>query len=603
MILKKHNSLFITSICNKSNKEIETIVDLYINSLQATPEHKERLLHDSTQTIDMLKQAKRMSEYNSKIIIINRFDITIMKTIEIDEEYIDNRHYANGLLKTSRAFKISFQNFINDLNRLDVDVMHRIAHDSQINAINETREVFPISWYYKLYKEEGKFCQELHNLMYDYYKYQNPNDYDIPKLNTHLYRNWEDGVDSVDGEIDFLSPLFKSAICDDTGTEFLIPARTCFLSFYQDYCIGQYNEHLDRFLTNQVFDDDYVYCELCDDPIHMDDTYYNETDEESQCESCYDRRQGEIDESRMSLVLHSYSYKPTPNFYYHDSKLNTLKYSNDSKNNLYFGLELEIESRENYTDNYYHVNEISKWYKGLFYCKEDSSIEDINGGFEIVSHPITFNAIKNLDLKNTLCKLSDDYKSFYSRNCGMHIHISRSKFNDLQLYKFVLMLNTYKKLVHLVSQRRRINEYRSWCQFSDEISNNVKADAVRNIKAQKESRTSTSWDGNKRKLKLKFQSDVKTGFRYQVVNLQNSQTIEVRSFKGNLRYEGFMKNIEFVHSMFYFCKEASLQDLNVESYIKYVGNDSKSYNNLNAFFKSNEKALNEIIKNPIGELD
>ena len=52
-------------------------------------------------------------------IIINRFDITIMKTIEIDEEYIDNRHYANGLLKTSRAFKISFQNFINDLKYIN----------------------------------------------------------------------------------------------------------------------------------------------------------------------------------------------------------------------------------------------------------------------------------------------------------------------------------------------------------------------------------------------------------------------------------------------------------------------------------------------------
>ena len=236
------------------------------------------------------------------------------------------------------------------------------------------------------------------------------------------------------------------------------------------------------------------------------------------------------------------------------------------------------------------------------YCKSDCSISDENDGFEIVSHPITFNAIKKLDLKNTLCTYNKDFKSFYTKNCGMHIHLSRKAFNDLQLYKFVLMLNSYKTLVHLVSQRRRISEYKSWCNFSDKISNDVKMQSVNNIKRQKSDIKYYKENKPSRKMKLKFQSDVNIGMRYQVVNLQNNATIEIRSFKGNLSYGGFMKNIEFVHSMFYFCKNASLQDLNIESYIDYVNSDLKAYNNLNKFFNDNSNALNHIIENPNEDL-
>ena len=92
---------------------------------------------------------------------------------------------------------------------------------------------------------------------------------------------------------------------------------------------------------------------------------------------------------------------------------------------------------------------------------------------------------KNLDLENTLFKYNKDFKSFYTRNCGMHIHLSRKAFNDMQMYKFILMMNSYKTLVHLVSQRRRISEYNSWCNFSDSIKDRVKSQASFNFKQQK----------------------------------------------------------------------------------------------------------------------
>ena len=64
-----------------------------------------------------------------------------------------------------------------------------------------------------------------------------------------------------------------------------------------------------------------------------------------------------------------------------------------------------------------------------------------------------------------------------------------------------------------------------------------------------------------------------------------------------------MKNIEFAHSMFYFCKNASLQDLsNIESYLHFVKTDYKTYKNLNIFFNENKKTLEHIIKNPNEDL-
>ena len=101
-----------------------------------------------------------------------------------------------------------------------------------------------------------------------------------------------------------------------------------------------------------------------------------------------------------------------------------------------------------------------------------------------------------------------------------------------------------------------------------------------------------------RKVKLQYQADINTGERYQVVNLQNSATIEVRCFKGNLSEIGFRKNLDFVESMFYFCKDAGLNDLNVENYIAYVKRDAKTYKHLNSHFKRNAISLDLVLENP-----
>ena len=43
--------------------------------------------------------------------------------------------------------------------------------------------------------------------------------------------------------------------------------------------------------------------------------------------------------------------------------------------------------------------------------------------------------------------------------------------------------------------------------------------------------------------------------RYVAINLKNSQTIEIRIFRGTLNFNSFMKNIEFAHALFMYTKE------------------------------------------------
>jgi len=221
--------------------------------------------------------------------------------------------------------------------------------------------------------------------------------------------------------------------------------------------------------------------------------------------------------------------------------------------------------------------EIVKDSDDFLYCKYDSSVSN---GFEIVSHPVTFNAFKNMDLQKYFLKHRTDVKGFHTSDCGMHVHLNRTAFNDMQLYKFVLMLNEYDKLTKVISQRRRESEFDSWSQFLKSQKDDVKRESAIKAKRQKdEIREGRSLQGYNKK----YKATMRIGDRYQVVNLNNSKTIEVRCFKSNMDEVSFRKNVEFLDSMFYFCKETAVRDLNVENFIKFVNLNKKDYSNLIKF--------------------
>ena len=323
-------------------------------------------------------------------------------------------------------------------------------------------------------------------------------------------------------------------------------------------------------------------CHSCDATIHevFDNVNVHDGNE---CKQCY------LDNLYKSV--RSYGYKPNPRFFDVDSDGNVVSYATpNEKANV--GIEVEIEKRDNCSidEMYHHAKEITEFNDGIFYCKDDSSIG--NDGFEIVSHPMTFKAVRKLNWNDSIFSLNHNFKAFHTNSCGMHIHISRNAFNDHTFHKFSLMINTYQNFIHFISQRRKLSEYSSWARFDTNQVHRAKTEASRKYKNWKSDKS----DGYN--TKLNNVASTYSDTRYQVINDTNSATIEIRCFKANISEQGFLKNIEFVEAMYNFCKESSRMDMRLNKFIQYVRNDAKYYTNLNQYFMDNSKTMKNVLKNP-----
>lgn len=242
--------------------------------------------------------------------------------------------------------------------------------------------------------------------------------------------------------------------------------------------------------------------------------------------------------------IKSYGYKPNPVFH---------RTENDKHNDLFFGIELEVERNKSAT-SIGHMSE-AILNEAHYYFKKDGSLND---GFEIVTHPMTFSYIqanKDKVFKDMLNKLIEaEYRSYDSTSCGIHIHLSKKAFGTWQLYRFIKFFIDNKEFVTNISQRKR-DLLERWAAIDEE-----KDDAII-YKAKKKA-------GNYK--------------RYVAVNLQNSSSVEIRIFRGTLNYQSFLKNIEFCYALYNFTRDS--KDTSLEAFKNYIDN-SNEYSMLKKFIK------------------
>jgi hypothetical protein len=272
--------------------------------------------------------------------------------------------------------------------------------------------------------------------------------------------------------------------------------------------------------------ENYFYCESCGRTLSNDNYGGDE-----RCEDCYREQEEE------NTNIHDYSYKPKPIFY------GRLK---DDDSFPFFGFELEIEGSKETADL------ISQdW----LYCKHDGSLET---GFEIVSHPLSFQWIKTNEdkLRGLLSKMRNaGMKSYNTTTCGIHWHVSKNQFSSLDIFKMLSFFYQNQKFILKISQRK-IGALRQWAGFDSSLHVCV--------------------------CKAKEKNNPR---RYEAINLQNEHTIEFRIFRGTLHGDSFMKNIEFIHALCEFVKTAGLKDLTREKFIAFVAT-KKDYKNLDNFIQS-----------------
>jgi hypothetical protein len=257
------------------------------------------------------------------------------------------------------------------------------------------------------------------------------------------------------------------------------------------------------------------YCSECanrnDD--HEDDNYDDD----------YDDYEDDYDDD---YVINRYRYKPRPIFHLFPCE----EFNPNSQ--LFFGVELEVDEGGEYHENARYI--IEGGYPDFLYAKRDGSLAD---GFEIVSHPATlaFHLIEAGwdEVLRRAEKLG--YTSHDNARCGLHVHVDRDfwgeSVQDQEIGELKLLIFFERFWNEIVKfSRRTQRQIEKYCARYE--TENLETAKRRNGDC-----------------------------RYFALNFQNSNTIEIRIFRGTLKLQTFFATLEFVHHLCYYLKEKTPQEL------------------------------------------
>lgn len=305
-------------------------------------------------------------------------------------------------------------------------------------------------------------------------------------------------------------------------------------------------------LCERCYEYNYTHCERCGRVIHNDNTYYlNDDDDYPYCLDCC--------ETIRNSSIKSYNYKPEPIFY--------------GSGNLFMGVELEIDKGGEYDKHASNILDVANRSCEHIYCKHDGSI---NNGFEMVSHPMTFdyhlNTMNWHEVFDTAIEMG--YRSHQTKTCGLHIHVNRSAFGkDYETQEEVI-----GRIVFFVEKH-----WNELLKFSRRTEANI------NRWASRYGISTTAKDT------YKNAKDKHCG-RYVAVNLENYNTIEFRIFRGTLNHKTFIATLQLIDEI---CKNAiHLSDKGMEdmSWSDFVSRILPKKAELIEYLKFKRLYINEAVE-------
>jgi hypothetical protein len=263
--------------------------------------------------------------------------------------------------------------------------------------------------------------------------------------------------------------------------------------------------------------------------------------------------------------IHRHAYSPLEMHFYRAKTE-----GNGQDNTLYFGFELEMELHHSWISSREAMAELLKERadKNRVYCVADGSLSN---GVEMVSYPFTWEKLKEdrdhwtdvLIYARTKGWESATYDD--SHPCGMHIHTSKAAWGTFQIYKMMkFMYDPANRPFLYYIGNREANQY---CKFSSQD-----VEAMPKLAKEKRNLSRT---------------------HYNVVNLNDKRsegmasggpTIEFRLFRGTLEPLHFLKNLEFVYSVFKFTRDVGQDKIKLADYWNYI-HSSKSFPALVEYLK------------------
>lgn len=217
-------------------------------------------------------------------------------------------------------------------------------------------------------------------------------------------------------------------------------------------------------------------------------------------------------------------------------------------NTVYLGCELEYE-----TNNRNRAQlAVGKLMHGHALMKSDGSIRN---GFEIVTCPATLDI--HLDIfKKFYDNIPPDLK--IEKNVGMHVHISRKPLSQLTLGKMTEFLNRPENKLFIGFIAGRID------------NNYARMDSGRNV--------TYAWRNKN------------GGDRYNALNLNNSNTVEVRLFATPMNYKEFASRLQFVQALVDYCmpaqsNESLKKQTHYEAFMGWLSNRKRMFPELSYHLK------------------
>ena len=307
-------------------------------------------------------------------------------------------------------------------------------------------------------------------------------------------------------------------------------------------------------ICESCYDEYYTTCEDCGRVIYRDDAFFYDNDRDCEypyCSSCFHQND--------DRVIEDYYYKPEPVFH------------GDGKR--FYGIELEVDEGGERDSCAEEIMDIGNRNGNHIYCKHDGSLND---GFEIVSHPATLEYhTKTLPWRDIMAQAKQlGYRSHMARTCGLHVHISRAGLGDTydeQEATIAKILYFYEKFWNeiLKFSRRTETQVNRWAmRYGGGLINPQET--------------------------LKHAKSAGMG-RYVAVNLENAYTVEMRIFRGTLKYETFIATLQLVDEI---CNVAvSLSDERIQSltWLEFVQRIPKSKLELINYLKARQLYVNEPV--------
>ena len=271
-----------------------------------------------------------------------------------------------------------------------------------------------------------------------------------------------------------------------------------------------------------------------------------------------------------SRLIHDYSYRPDAIFH-----------STNKDERLFFGIEIEVEAKDDLRESAEYAHQLESL--DLAYLKHDGSLSN---GFEIVTHPMSHDFFKNEAgdffrvIEGLRTQAGIRVKSWDTRTCGLHIHISRTGFSGgAHQHRFLNLVYSNPDFYSTLAGRTSDQ----WAKFTDiikrEYARDREGDRIPEPEGGYKIDTIRTF---KHKLDNERNSD-----RYSAVNTLNRETLEMRIFRGSVNGDTIKAQIDLAHASVEYTRTLTVQDvregaLSADNFMWYVFQHEALYPELSA---------------------